>query len=232
MGPFLYRVYGIEDAPFVMGVSMVFKDREAAAYKLIQKLEKYRGKNTIVAGIPRGAMPMAKIIADALGAELAAVLVHKIPHPDNEEFAIGSIGISGNIHRLDYVKHYAISESYIQSAAKKQLETLKNRQRKYGLGELKMKDRIVIIVDDGIATGATTLGAISEVRAQGASQIILAAAVSSAEAAEEIKPLVDEFIVLDIPMSFYAVGQFFNDFPQVTDDDVVEILHGENRAYI
>ncbi|MDD4975014.1 MAG: phosphoribosyltransferase family protein [Bacteriovorax sp.] len=211
---------------------MYFKDREAAAYQLLEKLEKYRGKNPIVAGIPRGAMPMAKIIADGLGAELDAVLVHKIPHPENEEFAIGCVGISGNIHRLPYVEEFQISESYIQSAAKTQLETLKERQKKYGLGEPKMKDRIVIIVDDGIATGATTIGAISEVRSLGASKIILAAAVSATSAAREIKPLVDEFIVLDIPSGFFGVGQFFLSFPQVSDEEVIAMLHGENSAQV
>jgi putative phosphoribosyl transferase len=211
---------------------MVFKDRESAAFQLLKKLEKYRGKNPIVAGIPRGAMPMAKIIADGLGAELGAVLVHKIPHPENEEFAIGCVGISGNIHRLPYVDDFEIPESYIQDAAKKQLETLKQRQQKYGLSNLKMKDRVVIIVDDGIATGATTIGAIAEVRALGANKIVLAAGVSAASAAREIKPLVDEFIVLDSPSGFFGVGQFFLSFPQVTDEEVVEMLHGESRAQV
>jgi predicted phosphoribosyltransferase len=175
-------------AVFSMEVFMVFKDRESAAYQLLEKLEKYRGKNPIVAGIPRGAMPMAKIIAEGLGGQLAVALVHKIPHPDNEEFAIGSVGLSGNIQRLPYVEEVGISDTYIQSAAKKQLKILKQRQASYGLGEVKMKDRIVIIVDDGIATGATTIGAISEVRSLGASKRIM--------------PLVDEFVVLDIPVGF------------------------------
>lgn len=211
---------------------MAFRDREEAAFQLLKKLTHYKDKNVIVAGIPRGAMPMAKIIADGLGAELGAVLVHKIPHPDNEEFAIGSVGLSGNIHRLPYVEHAGISEAYIQTAARKQLETLKERRRKYGLGELNMKDRVVIIVDDGIATGATTIGAISEVRSVGAAKIVLAAAVSARDAAAQIKPLVDEFIVMDIPPGFFAVAQFFDHFPQVTDEEVIEMLHGENRAQL
>lgn len=211
---------------------MLFKDREDAAFQLLKKLEKYKGKNVIVAGIPRGAMPMAKIIADGLGAELGAVLVHKIPHPESSEFAIGCVGISGNIHRSDHVASDLIPESYIQAAAMKQLATLKERQRKYGLGKLDMKNRIVIIVDDGIATGETTIGAISEVKSQGAQKIILASAVSASTAARKIKTLVDEFIVLDIPEGFFAVGQFFLNFPQVTDEDVVGMLHGGQQAQI
>lgn len=209
---------------------MMFKDRESAAHQLLLKLEHYRGKNPIVAGIPRGAMPMAKIIADGLGGELGAVLVHKIPHPDYDEFAIGSVGISGNIHLNPYVQYNEIPESYIQDTARKQVEILKKRQSLYGLGNLKMKDRIVIIVDDGIATGATTISAISEVRSLGASKIILAAAVTAPDAAHEIKPLVDEFVVLDTPHGFAAVAQFFYSFPQVSDEEVIAMLHGESRS--
>ncbi|MFA6239115.1 MAG: phosphoribosyltransferase family protein [Bacteriovorax sp.] len=210
---------------------MRFKNRESAAYLLLEKLEKYRGLNPVVAGIPRGAMPMAKIIAEGLCAELSVVLVHKIPHPDNEEFAIGSVGISGKIFSSS-LEEFGVSEPYIQSAAKKQLEVLKKRQKMYGLAEFNLKNRVVIIVDDGIATGATTIGAIYEVRAQGASQIILATAVASPFAATKIRPMVDEFIALDIPRDLHAVGQFFDDFPQVSDDTVVELLHGESRVQL
>lgn len=205
----------------------MFKNREEAAQLLLDKLQKYRGKNVIVAGIPRGAMHMAKIIADGLGAELSAVLVHKIPHPDNPEFAIGSVGISGTIH-----SNSEFYESYIQEAAKKQLAVLKERQIRYGLGEVNMKGRTVIIVDDGIATGSTTIAAISEVKALGASKVVLAAAVSARDSANLIRPLVDEFVVLDIPAGFYAVGQFFDHFPQVTDEEVEEMFHGESRAHL
>jgi predicted phosphoribosyltransferase len=206
---------------------MVFKDREEAAYLLLLKLKKYQGQDIVVFGIPRGAMPMAKIIADGLGAPLNAVLVHKIPHPDSSEFAVGCVGISGTIHRLSYVKNYHIPESYIQSAAKIQLEVLAQRRKKYGLVELSIKDKTVILVDDGIATGATTICAISEIRSKGASKIILATAVSTSEASKKIIPMVDEFIALDIPAGFYSVSQFFLNFPQVTDEEVVALLQSQ-----
>lgn len=211
---------------------MIFKDRESAAHLLLERLEHYRSENPIVAGIPRGAMPMAKIIAEGLGAELSAILVHKIPYPGNEEFAIGSVGLSGNIQRASYASEYGISEAYIQSAAQKQLEVLKKRQKKYGLASIRLKNRVVIIVDDGIATGATTMGAIAEVRSQGAQKIVLAAAVSSVSAAKEIKKLVDDFVVLEVPRDLFAVGQYFANFPQVTDETVIELLHGEHRAQL
>jgi putative phosphoribosyl transferase len=205
-------------------VLMFFKDREHAAYQLLDKLKKYDGQNVIVAGIPRGAMPMALIIADGLNADLGAILVHKIPHPDSPEFAIGSIGISGNIHKSQSVELEHIQDSYIQSESKKQLAVLKERQKKYGLEKLDMKGRAVIIVDDGIATGETTISAIEEVKLLGATKIILATAVASTAAARKVKSLVDEFIALDVPEGFHSVGQFFLSFPQVTDEEVVKML--------
>lgn len=207
---------------------MNFRDRETAARLLLEKLKSYQGTNPIVAGIPRGAMPMAKIIADGLQGELTAVLVHKIPHPTNVEFAIGCVGISGHIHRSSYVDEYAVPESYIQAKAKEQLADLKSRQKNYGLVIPNMADRIVIIVDDGIATGATTKCAIHEVRSQQPAFVVLAAAVSARDSALELKSLVDDFIVLDTPRNFFSVGQFFEYFPQVSDAEVLEVLHGND----
>ncbi|MGZ6478848.1 MAG: phosphoribosyltransferase [Bdellovibrionales bacterium] len=208
---------------------MFFEDRESAARQLVGKLSHYRGKNPLIAGIPRGAMPMAKIIADALGGELGAVLVHKIPAPESEEFAIGSVGISGHIHRQPYVEEEGIPETYIQSAAQKQLQVLKERKKKYGLTEPNFKDRIVIIVDDGVATGATAIAAIHEVRAQSPKKIVFAAGVTAPKSGSEIRRLVDEFVVLSEPPILFSVGEFFENFPTVTDEQVAEIFR-ESRA--
>lgn len=203
---------------------MKFKDREEAAGLLLKKLAPYKGKNPLVLGIPRGAIPMAKILADGLEGELGAVLVHKIPSPDNEEFAIASVGLSGEIQRQPYIQSLGISEVYIKAAAQKQLALLKTRYQRYGLSTPNYHNRIVIIVDDGIATGATTLSAIYEVRLQNPDKIIVAAAVASEDSVQKILAVVDELVVLDIPNPFYAVGQFFADFSQVTDEEVIAIL--------
>jgi len=207
-----------------------FKNRESAAYELLPSLEKFRDKNPMILGIPRGAIPMAKIIADGLGAELSVVLIHKIPHPIDEEFAIGSVGISGKIQLQSYAHQFHIPESYIQSAAEEQIKILRKRLHKYGLPPLNLKGRTVIIVDDGIATGATVIAAIEEVRALGAGFIVVATPVSSIGAAEQIENLVDEFISISIPEGFYAVGQFYSYFPQVSDEEVVGLLQAEHRA--
>lgn len=203
---------------------MLFRDRLEAAELLLKKLDKYRGKNPLVLGIPRGAIPMAKIIAEGLNGELSAILVHKIPAPYNEEFAIAAIGLSGHIQRSDSIEALHLSESYVQKAAEVQLANLKKRQQKYGLPNPDYKNRIVIIVDDGIATGATTLSAIEEVRSQKPDKIIVAAPVSSRDSAEKIRAQVDEVVILAEPENFYAVGQFFDDFSQVSDEEVIALL--------
>lgn len=203
---------------------MVFKNREEAAQLLLKKLMKYKGQNPLVLGIPRGAMPMARIIAEGLQGELNAVLIHKIPAPNQEELAIGSVGLSGEVYRLPFIRHYGIPESYVQQAAHQQLEVLKKRKERFHLPDYNSQGRIVIIVDDGIATGATAIGAIHEIRAQKPKKLILAAGVIAASSAEEIRNLVDELLVLEEPEFFYAVSQFFVNFAQVTDDEVVEII--------
>lgn len=203
---------------------MKFKNREEVAYLLLKKLEMYKGKNPLILGIPRGAIPMAAILAESLEGELGAVLVHKIPAPGNEELAIGSVGLSGQIQWLPYRALFGVPESYIRSALKKQLDLLRSRYEKYGLGEVHYENRIVIIVDDGIATGATTLGAIAEVRLHNPQKIIVAAGVASTESARKIRKLADELILLLEPEEFYAVGQFFEDFSQVSDEEVIELL--------
>ncbi len=210
---------------------MMFDNRESAARLLLKKLSQYKGQEDIVvAGIPRGAMPMAKIIAEELGAELSAVLVHKIPHPFNEELAIGSIGLSGHYELLPYAEAEGISKSYITSKANEQLKKLKKRQQDYGLVTPDYTGKTVIIVDDGIATGATTIGAIHEVRSQSPKKIVLAVPVASEDAAKRIKPMVDELIGLYITPYMMSVGQFFTSFEQVSDEEVIELLHGGNEA--
>jgi putative phosphoribosyl transferase len=210
---------------------MMFENRKNAAYLLLEKLKQYQGKNVIIAGIPRGAMPMAKILAEGLQGELSAVLVHKIPSPISEELAIGCVGLSGHVHLLSSIDEPLISSSYISAKAKEQIQFLKDRREKYGLKIPDFKNRIVIIVDDGIATGATTMCAVHEVRTFSPNKIILATAVASSSAAEQLRPLVDEFIALYIPQNMYSIGQFYEKFPQISDLEVVEMLHARGGLH-
>ena len=205
----------------------MFQDRLEAASLLLNRLSPYKNLNVVVAGIPRGAIPMADVIARGLSGELTAVLVRKISAPDNEEFAIGSIGLSGQLHLSPWAGSYADS-NYVGHAIEREQKILRERQRLYGLKNPNFEGRTVIIVDDGIATGATTLTAIKEVRSWGARKIILAVPVSSKEAAETLSQEVDEFIALSIPEFMSSVGEFYRRFPQVSDQEVEQLLKGSS----
>lgn len=207
---------------------MIFKNREEAGHLLANKLAQYKAQNPLVLAVPRGAIKMAAIIQESLMGELGVILVRKIGSPDNEEFAIGSIGLSGIIQRQPYFKKLGIDNAYIETEGKRQLNIIKERFKNYGLNEKDYqnlyRDRIVIIIDDGIATGATMLAAIAEVRTQKPKKIIVAVAVSSKEAIKAIKKEVDEFIAVHIPNEFHSVSEFYQSFPQISDETVINIL--------
>jgi putative phosphoribosyl transferase len=204
---------------------MLFENREHAARLMAQRLRPYyKGKNPLVLGIPRGAVPMAKIIAEDLGGELDIVLVHKLGYPGQPELAIGAIDEKGNVFAADYMLE--IEPQYLELEKKRQLEVLRQRRARYTPGRLPIDPhgRIVIIVDDGIATGSTMTAALRAIRRQDPKRLIGAVAVASAMAARAMSHEADAMICLNVPAEFYAVGQFFKDFSQVTDDDVISIL--------
>ncbi len=207
---------------------MLFKNREHAARLLAQKLISYRGKNPLVLGIPRGAAPMAKIIAETLDGELDVVLVHKLGAPDQPELAIGAVDETGRVYLSDYVSEMGVSEDYIKDETEKQLATLSRRRAMYTplRPPLDPSGRIVIVVDNGIATGATMIAALRATRERKPAKLIGAVAVAPPATVARLGKEADEIVCLKAPADFYAVGQFFEDFSQVTDEDVVEILRG------
>jgi putative phosphoribosyl transferase len=208
--------------------AMLFKNREHAARLLAQRLISYRGKNPLVLGIPRGAAPMAKIIAEALGGELDVVLVHKLSAPDQPELAIGAVDETGNVYLSDYVSELGVSEDYIKDETERQLATLRRRRAMYTplRPPLDPAGRVVIVVDNGIATGATMIAALRATRAKKPRKLIGAVAVTPPATVARLGKEADSIVCLKAPADFYAVGQFFEDFSQVTDDDVVRILQG------
>jgi len=196
---------------------MIFQDRQEAARLLARRLSAYyKNKNPLVLGIPRGAVPMAKIIADALGGELDVVLVRKLGHPSQPELAIGAIDEEGKVFFSDYA--YEFDERYLEAEKQRQLELLRRRP------PIDPQGRIVIVVDDGIATGSTMTAALRAVRARNPKKLVGAVAVASASAVRALRAEADAIVCLNVPAEFYAVGQFFNDFTQVTDEDVIRIL--------
>lgn len=168
---------------------------------------------------------MAAALADSLGGDLDVVLVHKIGAPGNPEYAIGSVSEFGTTYiREEERRIYPIAET--DEIALEEIEKLKQRRKTYSPihPPIPPHGRTVIIVDDGIATGSTMLAAIRAVRTQTPAKIIVAAPVASPRAVELLEPEADEIVVLDTPEEFYAISQFYEDFPQVTDDEVFKIL--------
>jgi predicted phosphoribosyltransferase len=211
---------------------MPFRNREEAAQLLAQRLMAYRGHHPLVLGIPRGAVPMAKIIADALEGDLDVVLVHKLGAPGNPEFAIGAVDESGQVSLGPHVQRLGISEDYVAAETAAQLETLRTRRAMYTpiRPPISPAGRLVIVVDNGIATGASMLAALRAVRAKQPARLIAAVAVAPPQTLERLAHEADEVVCLEAPEELYAVGLWFEDFSQVTDAEVVAILQQASGA--
>lgn len=211
--------------PLLIENLMVFKDRNEAAEQLARKLSSLKGKNPLVLAVPRGGLPLGAIVAERLEGDLDVVLVHKIGAPDNPEYAIGSVSEFGTIYRTGPSEFGAHSD-YINAQARVEIERLKKRRKSYSpiRPPLSAQGRIVVIVDDGIATGSTLLAAVRAIRTQSPQKLIIAAPVTSNSAAQLLTPEIDELVVLDIPEHFYAISQFYDSFPQVSDEEAIQIL--------
>jgi len=204
---------------------MLFQNREHAARLLARRLSAYyKNKNPLVLAIPRSAIRMAEIIADALGGQLDVVLVHKLRAPGQSELAIGAIDEAGNSFLSGY--GLDIDDAYLEAEKQAQLEILRKRRAHYtpSRGAIDQHDRIVIVVDDGIATGSTMTAALRSIRKSQPKKLIGAVAVASPMAARAISREADAIVCLEVPAEFYAVGEFFRDFSQVSDEDVIAIL--------
>jgi putative phosphoribosyl transferase len=207
---------------------MRFKNREHAAALLAECLAPYKGQNPLVLGVPRGAVPMASIIAEALGGDLDVVLVRKLRAPFQPELAIGAVDEAGAVLKGRYLDLAEVSEDYLREEVRTQREILRKRRELY-TGARRQIDpggRIVIIVDDGIATGSSMLAAIRSVRSHLPRKIIVATGAAPPETLALIAKEADDVICLHSPAAFFAVGEFFQDFSEVTDEMVVATLAG------
>lgn len=203
---------------------MRFKNREDAAEQLAERLESYRVERPLVVGVPRGAVPMARIIADALAADLDVVLVRKLRAPEQPELAIGAVDESGTVLEGEYFS--IASESHVREEVRTQREILRKRRELYTKAQppIDPAGRVVIIVDDGVATGSSMLSAIRAIRARRPKKIVVALGVAPQSSLATLRAEADDVVCLHAPSLFLAVGRFFDDFSEVTDDMVVAAL--------
>ncbi len=213
---------------------MVFENRHDAGKQLAKKLENYgNDEDTVVLAIPRGGLEIGFELAKHLNVPLDVIISKKIGFPGDSEFAIGAVCYGGEVI-LDepIIKDYNVDESYINGEVKKLNESINEKYKKYK-GEAKfpdLKGKIVIITDDGIATGHTMLAAINFAKKKHAKKIVVAVPVCPVEIHDKIEKIVDEFVALDTPLSFIAIGQFYEEFNQVTDEEAIKYLKDANEA--
>ncbi|MBK9596211.1 MAG: phosphoribosyltransferase [Rhodocyclales bacterium] len=205
---------------------MIFSNREQAARLLAEKLAAYRGKNPLILAIPRGAVPMAKIVAEALGGEFDVVLVRKLGAPGNPEFAIGAIDETGWAYLGPYAAMAGADSGYIERIKAQELATIRKRRAQYSPlhPPIDPQGRIVIVIDDGLATGSTMLAALHALRSRAPQKLVCAVPVAPPDTLEKVGEKSDEVVCLHAPENFQAVGQFYADFGQVEDEEVIALL--------
>lgn len=209
-------------------IRMIFQDRVEAAEKLADELAQYQGKNPLVLGIPRGGVVLAVRIAERLEGEADVVLTHKLGAPGNPEVALGAIDESGDIFLNDPRWRREVP-AFLEREAEDQLAELRRRRKLFSAGRPAHDPagRIVIVTDDGLATGATMIAALHVLRNRKPARLIMAVPVAPPDTLERVSALADEVICLTAPDWFMAVGQFYSDFGQVEDDEVVQLLSGK-----
>jgi putative phosphoribosyl transferase len=209
--------------------SRVFADRSEAGRRLAERLARFKSEQPLVLALPRGGVPVGFEVARALDAPLDLILVRKIGAPFQPELAIGAV-VDGDqaetVLNRDLVADLQIAEGYVERERARQLEEIERRRRLYAAGRprIDVRDRTAIVVDDGIATGATVEAALHAVRRSGPRRLVLAVPVAPRDTLERLRPQVDEIECLMTPHFLGAIGMFYADFDQLSDGEVVALL--------
>lgn len=212
---------------------MLFEDRHEAGRQLARQLGSYRGKNAIVLALPRGGVVVGYEVAKALDLPLDVIITRKIGAPGNPEYAIGAVAETGDVQlNQEEIRLYGISSQYVNTEIKRQRQEIERRVQLYRGGRRlpNVRDKIVIIVDDGIATGFTMRASIRAIKAEQPEKIVLAVPVAPPDVLDEMRREVDEVVCLATPEPFFAVGAWYRHFEQTTDEEVRDYLAEVRKA--
>jgi putative phosphoribosyl transferase len=210
------------------GLHPLFHDRRQAGRELARHLARYAGEgNVVVLGLPRGGIPVAYEVAMALDAPLDAYVVRKLGAPGHAELAIGAIAAGGvRVLRSDVIDQLGVDDATLAKIEARERAELERREAEYrrGAPPVSVEGRIVIVVDDGLATGSTMIAAVSALRASNPARIVVGVPVAAPEACDDVSRYADEMACARRPVDFLAVGLWYQEFPQTTDEEVHELL--------
>jgi putative phosphoribosyl transferase len=213
---------------------LIYVDRREAGAVLAAELKEYRGRSDVVVlALPRGGVPVAYEVARALEAPLDVFVVRKLGAPGHRELAMGAIASGGvRVLNRDVIGWYGISPAAIEATAREELAELERRERAYreGRESVEVKDRVVLLVDDGLATGSSMKAAVQAIRERGPARIVVAVPVGAPQTCSELQELADEVVCARTPEDFAAVGQWYSDFSQTEDAEVRELLREAAEA--